>query len=203
VSSAPRVAGIVLAAGEGARMGRLKQLLPFAGKTVLESVVDNAMASALHRVIVVLGHQASLLRPLMAAMDVEVVINPDYRLGQSTSLQAGLQALDEQTEAALFLLGDQPLIAPATINHLLAAYSATSSPIVVPVYEGRRGNPVLFSRETFPRIAVLRDDCGARPLFDEYAERLLRVPVDDPGIHLDIDTEEDYRRLLAAAHQLP
>jgi molybdenum cofactor cytidylyltransferase len=177
-------------------MGRTKQLLPFRGRTILQCVVDSALASSLCRVVVVLGHQADALRPLLNGRDVEVALNPNYRMGQSSSLKAGLRALTEETEAVLFLLGDQPLVTPAIIDRILAAYAASPSPIVIPVCEGRRGNPVLFSRETFSRIAVLDEDCGARPLFAEYAGRILEVPVADPAIHLDIDTEEDYSRLL-------
>lgn len=196
MSRHPKIAGVVLAAGEGARMGRTKQLLPFRGKTILECVVDNALASALHRVVVVLGHQADLLIPLLAGRDVTVVVNPDYRLGQSSSLKAGLHALFAETEAVLFLLGDQPLITPALIDRILDGFAASPSPIVLPVCDGRRGNPVLFSRETFSRLEALSADCGARPLFDEYAKRILLISVTDPAIHMDIDTEEDYGRLL-------
>ena len=190
------VTGIILAAGEGSRMGRTKQLLPFRGKTILDCVIDSALASTLDRVIVVLGHQADQLKPLLERAGVESVVNARYREGQSTSLKAGLQALSGETDAVLFLLGDQPLVTPALIDQILAAYRESSSPIVMPVHNGKRGNPVLFSRETFTGIQALNADCGARPLFQEYAERLQAVPVDDPAIHFDIDTEDDYQRLL-------
>ncbi|MHB1399631.1 MAG: molybdenum cofactor cytidylyltransferase [Trichloromonadaceae bacterium] len=192
----PKVAGIILAAGASNRMGRTKQLLPFRGQTILEGVVDNALAAALHRLIVVLGHEAETLAARLTGRNLTIVQNPHYAQGQSTSLKAGLQALSEESDAALFLLGDQPLITPATIDLLLAAYAATPSPIVLPVFEGKRGNPVLFDRETFAAIATITEDCGARSLFDRYAGRLFKIPVDDPSIHFDIDTEDDYHRLL-------
>ncbi len=193
-----RVAGIVLAAGEGLRMGRTKQKLPFRGKTVLECVVDSALASELHRVIVVLGHEADSLANLLKKRNVTIIVNPRYKRGQGSSLKSGLRALREDIEAALFLLGDQPLITPETINLILSAFETfPASPIVLPVFDGKRGNPALFSRETFSRIEALGDDCGARSLFEEYRERLLEVTVLDRFIHVDIDTEEDYRRLLS------
>ncbi len=197
------MAGIVLAAGTSSRMQRAKQLLPFRGQTVLETVVDSALASSLQRVVVVIGHQAEAIEPLLRHRAVTLVRNPDYRLGQSSSLQAGLRALTEESEAALFLLGDQPLVTPEIIDRVLAAYEKSPSPIVLPVFQGRRGNPALFSRETFPRLQELRADSGARPLFAEYAGRILQVPVEDPAIHLDIDTEEDYRRLLDRCPESP
>jgi molybdenum cofactor cytidylyltransferase len=177
-------------------MGKTKQLLPFRGQTILECVVDSALASRLHRVIVVLGHEAEVLESLLKNREVTVVCNPHYHRGQSTSLKAGLRMLRKESEAALFLLVDQPLITPEIIDGIIAAYETSRSPIVLPVFEGRRGNPVLFARETFARMAELGEDTGARPLFAEYADRILKVPVDDPAIHLDIDTKEDYRRLL-------
>ncbi len=197
MSRVPRVTGIVLAAGKGSRMGRTKQLLPFRGQTILECVVDSALASSLQRVIVVLGYQADELEQLLIGRDVTVVHNPLYDKGQSSSLKAGLQEVTVEDDAVLFLLGDQPLVTAETINRILAAYETSpTSAIVLPVFEGKRGNPVLFSRETFPRLETLKDDCGARSLFEEYSGQILTVPVEDPSIHSDIDTEEDYLRLL-------
>lgn len=178
-------------------MGRTKQLLSFRGQTILECVVGSALSSLLQRVIVVLGHQADELEPLLKGRGVAVVFNPLYDKGQSSSLKAGLRAVTEDADAVLFLLGDQPLITQETINRILAAYETSpASPIVMPVFEGKRGNPVLFSRKILPRLESLSDDCGARPLFEEYAGQILTVPVADSSIHLDIDTEEDYQRLL-------
>lgn len=191
-----KVAGIVLAAGQGTRMGRAKQLLPYRGRTILECVVDNALASNLHRVITVIGYQAEAIEPLLKSRDTTVVVNPGFAAGQSSSLKAGLAALTEESDAALFLLGDQPLVTPETLNLIIAAYADSRAPIVVPQFGGRRGNPALFARETFARIARLSGDRGARQLFDEYADRLLTLPVDTGEIFWDIDTEEDYRKLL-------
>jgi molybdenum cofactor cytidylyltransferase len=181
-------------------MGRTKQLLPFRGQTILECVVDSALASSLQQVVVVLGHQADALERLLKGRDVTVVVNTLYGNGQSSSLKAGLRAVSEESEAILFILGDQPLITHSLIDRILAAYAVYPSPVVLPFFEGRRGNPVLFSRETFPRLETLREDCGARPLIKEYAGHILQLPVDDPSIHFDIDTEDDYRSLLQLEH---
>lgn len=197
MSRVPRVTGIVLAAGRGSRMGRTKQALPFRGQTILECVVDCALASRLQRVIVVLGYQADALEPLMKGRDVTVVVNPSFENGQSSSLKTGLQAVSDEADAVIFLLGDQPLVSTGTINHILSAYeSSPSSPVVHPVFDGKRGNPVLFSRETFSRIELLSGDSGARALFKEYSGSILQVQVDNPWVLFDLDTEEDYQRLL-------
>ena len=197
MSGAPRITGIVLAAGRGSRMGRTKQLLPFCGRTMLECVVDNACASRLERIIVVLGFQAEALVHLISGRDITLVVNPSYESGQSSSLKAGLQAVTDEADAVLFLLGDQPLVSTETINRILLEYERSPhSPVVLPLFEGRRGNPALFSRETFARIETLSGDCGARSLFAEYAGRIVEVTVSDRSIHTDIDTEEDYQRLL-------
>lgn len=180
----------------GQRMGTAKQLLPFRGQTILECVVDNALASRLQQVIVVLGYQAGLLEPLLKKKDVSLVFNPLYQSGQSTSLKAGLETVTDEAEAVLFLLGDQPLITAETINTIINAYETSArAPIVLPVFEGKRGNPVLFSRATFPHLEKLHDDCGARPLFEEYAGQILSVPISDASILFDIDTPADYQRL--------
>ena len=190
-----RVAGIILAAGSSSRLGRPKQLLPFRGQTVLECVVDSALASPLDKVVVVLGHQAEELNRLLTGRDLRVVFNSDYQKGQSSSIKAGLRAVREEVDAVLFLLGDQPLVSPKTIGLILSAYQSNPRPIVLPLFDGRRGNPVLFDHRTFARIAALAGDVGARVLFKEFAEQILEVPLLDSAIHLDIDTEQDYKAL--------
>lgn len=195
MSRAPRVAGVILAAGSSSRMGQPKQLLPFRGQSVLECVVDCAVNSSLDRVVVVLGHRAAQLRALLAGREVTVVVNRAYRTGQSSSIQAGLREVRDVADAVVFLLGDQPLITPGIIASLLDAYRRTPGPIVQPVFDGRGGNPVLFDRQTFERIDALSGDTGARLLFREYADRIVEVPLDDPAVHFDIDTLQDYALL--------
>jgi molybdenum cofactor cytidylyltransferase len=192
---APRVAGIILAAGSSSRMGRPKQLLPLRGQTIIECVVDSALASPLDKVVVVLGHRAEKLIPLLREREVTVVINAEYQSGQSSSLQAGLRVVGDDFDAALFLLADQPLITPSIISSILTAYANNPSPIVLPLFDGKRGNPVLFDRQTFDFIDSLSGDTGGRVLFQKYAGQILEVPVQDIAIHFDIDTEKDYSAL--------
>ncbi len=183
----------MLAAGDSSRMGRPKQTLPFRGKTVLEAVVDTALHSTLDKVVVVLGHRAAELSSLLAGRKAAgLIVNADYLRGQSTSTKLGLQAVQNNADAALFLLADQPLVSLVTIETLLEAYRQRQSPIIQPVFEGRRGNPVLFGRETFAHFAALADDQGARSLFKIFGERVRQLDVPDPYIHFDVDSEADY-----------
>ncbi|NOY12581.1 MAG: molybdenum cofactor cytidylyltransferase [Deltaproteobacteria bacterium] len=195
MNRAPRVAGIILAAGRSSRMGRPKQLLSLRGQTVIECVIDSALASSLDKLVVVLGHRAEEIRGLLTGRDVTVVRNTDYQRGQSSSLRVGLRAVREEVDAVLFLLGDQPLIIPETIDSILTAYINRPAPIVIPRFDGRRGNPVLFDRQTFARIDALSGDTGGRVLFQEYAGDIVEVPLHDPAVHFDIDTEQDYQML--------
>ena len=190
-----RVAGIILAAGSSSRMGRTKQLLPYRNQTVIECVVDSALKSRLCTVVVVLGHQADKLDSLLSKRNVTLVHNYTYKNGQSTSIQAGLMAVRDQVDAVLYLLGDQPLIVPETIDCIIAAYEKSCAPIVQPVFNGRRGNPVLFDRQTFADIDSLSGDTGCRVLFPKYIDRIDEVHLNDHSVLLDIDTEQDYQML--------
>jgi molybdenum cofactor cytidylyltransferase len=125
---------------------------------------------------------------------VTVVYNAEWAQGQSTSVKAGLASLPANVSAVLFLLADQPGVTPAIVNALIARHRTTLAPVVWPEHDGRRGNPVLFDRVTFPELLRLSGDTGGRPVLQAYADRAERVPVAGPGVLLDIDTPEDYAR---------
>jgi molybdenum cofactor cytidylyltransferase len=193
------IAGVVLAAGTSSRLGRPKQLLPLAGEPLLRHTVRATLTSKLDAVLIVLGHEADAVRAAVADLPVRIVFNPDYALGQSTSVRAGVDALSPQTEAALFLLGDQPSIAPATIDALIQTWRDTNAPIVAPRYVDGIGNPVLFARRVFPELMSLAGARGARAIVKTYQQRgLLSVFSVDQPMPPDIDTEADYAALLAA-----
>ncbi len=154
------IAGIVLAAGRSSRLGRPKQLLPVHGEPLIRHTLRRVLASSLDQVILVVGHEADEVRDAVADLPVECVFNPDAAAGQSTSVRAGLAALSPEVEAAVFILGDQPGIDPNVIDALIAAWRASGSPVVVPRYEDRMGNPVLFDRRVFPELAALEGDTG-------------------------------------------
>jgi molybdenum cofactor cytidylyltransferase len=192
------IAGIILAAGSSSRLGRPKQLLPLAGRPLLAHTVANAIASSLDDVIVVLGHRADEIAAAVGDLGQRTVINPGYASGQSTSLLAGMAALPATTVAVLFLLGDQPTVTPEAINTLLDAYRAAPAPIMVPVYGGERGNPVLFDRSLFAALWQVGGDEGARAIVRANADAVRLVPVPGSSPPQDVDTDDDYTRLLAA-----
>lgn len=195
-----KVAGIILAAGTSSRMGRTKQLLPYKGATILGAVVENALAADLDPVILVLGCDAAriekTLRQQMDVSKLKTTFNPDFKNGQSSSIVQGLKNVENNTDAAMFLLGDQPQITPATLNYLVDTFKKKPVPIMAPCYEGQRGNPVIFSRSLFPELRVLEADTGARILFKKHAHQIRMLAVTDPAIVTDIDTPLDYQQII-------
>jgi molybdenum cofactor cytidylyltransferase len=195
----PRVAGIILAAGQSTRLGRPKQLLDICGKTTIRRVVEAALASGLDSVIVVLGSAADDIDREFADLEVQAVPNPEFASGQSTSMRAGLAALADDVDAALFLLGDQPTMSPGIIGAVLRAYRNTGATIVQARYRGETGHPVLFDRSIFNALNDVTGDRGARQVIARNPElvRFADIHQDAP---LDIDTEADYERVLIQFH---
>lgn len=195
------IAGVVLAAGASSRLGRPKQLLSFRGRPLLEHTLAFVAELGLDEVVVVLGGSAEAILERIVLHGARPVINPDYAAGQSTSLKAGLAAVEERADAVIFLLGDQPLLPPEVVPALIERYQAGDAAIVVPSYGGTRGNPVLFDRLVFPLLHGLEGDQGARPILRARADLVREAPVDAAAPPADIDTWEDYRAILAAADE--
>jgi molybdenum cofactor cytidylyltransferase len=189
-----RNAAIVLAAGGSTRFGSPKQLARWHNSTFLEQVVDTALQSQVAPVVVVLGAAADQCRRLLVGRPAEIVMNPDWSMGQSTSLKAGLNKLPAGISSVVFLLVDQPAISPDVVNALVQRHQETLAPVVWPEYNGQRGNPVLFDRSLFPALTALRGDTGGRPLLQSYAQNAERVAVNNPAILSDIDRPEDADR---------
>jgi len=188
-----KTAGIILAAGESRRLGSPKQLLPLGEKTMVEHIVEVALSSPLQEVVVVLGHRAEEIRPLLRG--VKVVVNEEWPQGLSSSLCAGLRALSPQFEACLFFLADQPKVTPQLVGSLIARHRRTLAPIVAPRFRGQRGNPVLFARSLFPELLALQGEEGGRSLIEEHRHLVEWVEVDSGDYFLDIDTLEDLKHL--------
>ncbi|HSP35396.1 MAG TPA: nucleotidyltransferase family protein [Thermoanaerobaculia bacterium] len=181
------ISAIVLAAGESTRFGACKQLALAAGKPVLQRTLDALRASDVDDVVVVLGAHASEILERIEFRNERIVVNPDYANGMSTSIREGIRAVD--CEAAFVVLGDQPFVSARTYGLLIDEYRRSRAPIVVPAFEGRRGNPVLIDRSLFGEAALLRGDTGFRAIFANHA--LTTVAVDDRGILRDVDTAAD------------
>ena len=188
------VAAVILSAGESSRMGRTKQLLPWRGKPLLWHAARAAIGEEIEDVIIVVGSDGELIRKALNDLKVKFVENPEWRLGQSTSIQAGLKSLPEMTGAVIFLLADQPQISPALVRALIEKHATTLAPIIAPLVDGKRGNPVLFDRIGFDDLMNIQGDTGGRELFSRYPVEWLEWH--DSGALLDIDTEDDYQRLL-------
>ena len=188
-------AAIILAAGRAARMGRLKQLLPVEGRPMVRRVAEAVCAANLAQVVAVIGAQAEAVTAALADLPLEIVVNATWREGMSASLRAGLRALRPDIGAALVVLADQPALTPDLLRLLVDRYRATGAPIVVPRYQGRRGNPVLWDRALFPDLLAVEGDRGGRDLLKRYQDLVEWVDVDDPAVLLDVDTRRDYENL--------
>jgi molybdenum cofactor cytidylyltransferase len=191
------VAALVLAAGESSRMGRDKATLGYGGSTFLGTVLKNLGEAGLERVAVVLGHHAEEIRRAMNLGGAEVVINRHYRRGQTSSLQAGLEALKSpELDAVVVCLVDHPAVSVRTLRRLVDSFRESRAPVVIPTHQGRRGHPVLLARELFKELDSLGSDAGANMVVHKYQAATQFVEVNDPGVLLDVDDPESYRRAI-------
>jgi len=190
------IAAVVLSAGESSRMGRPKALLPIEGETFIGRIVAALKRTQAGRIVVVLGHNAEQLAAAIRPLDVEILVNPDYRLGQLSSLHVAVRSLqsDADCEAMLLHLVDHPYIDPALVDRMIQRFQETKKDIVVPRWHGRRGHPVLFSRRLFAELLAAPMDQGAKAVVNAHANETLEIDTEEEGIALDIDTPELYRQ---------
>jgi len=189
------VSAVLLAAGSGSRFGGGKLLAPYLGRPLVESSLTNLAEAPVEETVVIVGDDAERLRPICEPYGVRIVENPDWQRGQSTSVQAGLEALGPEVRAAVVLLADQPLVGPGAVKRLVAAFERGAK-VAVATYGGRRRNPVLFSRTVWPLLEVgLSGDEGARTVLRRHPDLVTEVPCDGVGDPADVDTREDLRSL--------
>jgi len=193
----PSISGVLLAAGSSRRFGGdlPKQLQNFEGEPLVRRAARQALASSLGEVIVVVGAAAEAVRSALEDLPVSIVENTAYEAGQSTSVQAGLEAVATTADAVLFLPCDQPFLDAETLNWVIWAYEKTGGGIVVPAFEGKRGAPTLFDRRYFPELLSLSGDVGGRVLLERYADRVLTVALESELPLLDADTPSQLERL--------
>jgi molybdenum cofactor cytidylyltransferase len=185
------VSGIILAAGLSTRFGATKQTSPWEDTNLTAHAARVALEAGLDPVVVVLGYDAANVEKALAGLQVRLVLNPDFAAGQSTSIRCGIGALPARTGAALFMLADQPLVTPEILRSIIQMHRRTLAPACVPVFEGTRGNPVLFDQILFAELRGLSGDTGGRVLLDRYRNSIVFVPA-GRAVVLDIDTPEDY-----------
>ncbi len=192
------VSAIVLAAGAGSRFGGDKLLAEFEGRPLIGHVLLALRDAPVDEIVVVVGVDAGRLREVCEPYSARVVENPDWALGQSTSVKAGLRAVDREARAAVVLLGDQPLVRAEAVQRLVEAFEEGAK-VAVATYAGKRRNPVLFSRLVWPDLlAGLSGDEGARALLRDRPELVVEVDCGGVGDPADVDTDEDLRRLRGA-----
>lgn len=190
------IAGLILAAGESSRMGRDKALLDFRGQSFLETAVTTLKSACIAPVVVVLGHHAEEILRATDLEAVQVVVNENYSLGQTSSLQAGLRAMaDLEIEALILWLVDHPAVQSETVMKLIAEFQNSRAPVIIPRYQRERGHPVLISRALFTELLELTPGDGANTVIRKHRDKTHWVEVDDPGVRKDIDDPESYRNL--------
>jgi molybdenum cofactor cytidylyltransferase len=187
-----RVCALVLAAGRSTRMGGPNKLLAeIAHRPLVRIAAEEALASRARPVIVVTGHQRDRVEQALAGLPVHLVHNPDFADGLGGSLRAGIAAVPADADGAVVCLGDMPQVDAALIDQLIAAFDPDRGAlVVVPTFEGKRGNPVLWSRRFFPDLMAIEGDVGARHLIGRYGEAVVEVAVEGKAALVDVDTPE-------------
>src|SRR5574341_184794 len=182
-----------MVATAGIRMqGRVKQLLPWRGKTLIENAVQAATQSSVMETAVVLGARAEEIRAVIRDAHARVVINREWETGHASSVRAGLNALPPHADTAIFINADQPMLTARIVDAIIQRYRETDASIVAPIYAGKRGSPVLFDRVHFEELKRLAGEQGGRELIAKYSPRVEHVEFADARAGFDIDTPEDY-----------
>jgi molybdenum cofactor cytidylyltransferase len=192
------IVAVILSAGESSRMGRPKALLPIDGVRFIEKIVTTLKATRVGRIVVVLGHNAAELRQKITDLPVDLVINPEYKRGQLTSLLAAIHNIEadkdaERVDGILVQLVDHPYINADLVDLMIERFYETKKLIVVPRYQNRRGHPVIFSRALFGELLAAPLDQGAKAVVHAHRDDTLEIDTNDEGAIIDIDTPEEYR----------
>jgi len=189
-----KIVGIILAAGKANRLGKPKQILEWNGEPLIRHVIRKVLESNLQSYYVVTGAYRNQVVNVIKDLPIKIVNNPNWKDGQSTSVKAGIKAIPKDTEAAIFILADQPFVDKSIINALIDAYKQTKKSIIIPTVNHQNTNPVFFARTTFPELLNLSGDIGGRKLFHSFDT--LPLLWTDEKLLFDIDSIEDYKKLI-------
>lgn len=201
------VSAVLLAAGESRRMqGSNKLSLHIDGIPLLRHTVQMLLDSRLHELVVVLGHEADTLIPLVESLPATLVHNENYREGQMTSVHKGLASLRQACDAVMVCLADQPLLMPEDINNLIDAFAKHgSSSVLVPTYQGKRGNPIILADKHREVILSGKHNLGCKRFIERNPQLVTTIEMPTNHVVIDMDTLEDYvniRRLLRLRHEM-
>ncbi|MDD4644375.1 MAG: nucleotidyltransferase family protein [Bacteroidales bacterium] len=185
---------IVLAAGESRRMGSPKMILPYEGKTIIERVLDNILVSDVDQVVTILGCYREEILKITGNYPVKHFYNSNYKEGMFTSVQCGFRFLPDDFRAVILFLGDQPMAETAVINRLINAFGESDKGIAIPVFDNKRGHPLLVSSKYRNEIITLDEPDGMRGFLRNHPDDILEVETVNPSILKDIDTREEYLR---------
>ena len=186
------IAGLILAGGQGKRLGGVKPLLVHECATLLERVVHNIRAAKLDPLIVVLGFEARRVIQRIPLGGLKVVINPQPSLGLSSSIQRGLAHISPRCKGVMIALGDMPLVTTETVNLLIDEFNSDKKGIVVPVFDSQRGHPVILDLKYLDDLLALHGDVGAKVILDAHPKDVREVKVKSDEVLIDVDTHEDW-----------
>jgi molybdenum cofactor cytidylyltransferase len=188
------ITGLVLAAGGSQRLGEPKQLLPYGSGTLLDHALDTARGSGFDQLIVAIGGSSGEVRSRVDLSETQVVENPDFGEGCSSSIAAGLSALDPRAELLVLMLGDQPGVTPATVRALIAG-CGDGTVLAACLYDDGRGHPLAFGRGAFDDLRELHGDKAVWKLMEHRSDEVVEIKVSGP-IPRDVDTRADYEAVL-------
>ena len=174
-------------------MGKPKRLLKFGDKTFLEQIISVLKLSDVVRITVVLGAEAETIKNSVDLSETRVVVNKDYLKGQLSSLITAIKDTPEETEAILLCLADAPFVSKEVVNKIVSKFGETNNPIIVPVFNGKRGHPTLFSKSLFNELLNAPQDQGARYVLYSNEEKVLEVEISESGFLISIDTPDEYK----------
>lgn len=189
------VSVLILAAGESRRMGHPKLLLPLGNSTIIEQTIDNVLSSRVGELIVVVGNRSDKLMTKISKRPVKIVVNQQSQKGMSTSIISGLRSVSKESQGIMIVLADQPFVVAQIIDKLVEEFQKRDQSIIVPIYRGKRGHPVIFPIKYRNDLLRLEGDVGAREIMHKYAADVVEVPVETESINIDLDTQGDYEKV--------